>query len=170
MTARVIPISEDGASQLTVTFGPTLARQMTPDDVRIYLQGQEADKLVGTIHVLVCRSHLPDTVNIEHMVDGLEPGIELIALQVADERIRHLHSIPPGRLNITPIDAFNADVIRTAAEDLVKLIRSRPPMPADFVPGQFDLSFDDAVTAAMVALVAAPVTPRLLMNEGGTDG
>lgn len=151
---------------LKVTYGPTLARQMSTEDVRTYLEGQDADKLIGAVHVLVCRSHLPDTINIEHMVDGIAPAIELLALQVADQRIRHLNSIATGKLNITAIEAFSADVIRAKAVDLVSAIRSRPPAPVDLMPKQFDLSFEDAVTAAMVALVTAPITPRSLAGGG----
>lgn len=148
-----------------VSFGATLARPMQQVDVMAYLQSLDADRAVGTVGIAVCRSYVPGQVNVEAWLDGVSPELALTALQVADQRLRALHGIAPGKLNILAMEEFDATLLRTAAERIVDMCRSSSVVTLSRGNGsrnEFDVTREDAVQAVLIELATAPVSPSLL--------
>lgn len=161
------PDAADPSSRLfgpklpTVTYGATLSRLVDFSDAQRFIESKDRERMLGGIYIELWRSHMPATVNVEAAIK-LDPAVALLALQVADQRIRSLHNLDDRPIEVAAIDEVDAQAIRQMAEDLVKAVRSRPPSPEDFKPKQFDLTFEEAVRAVVVALAKAPLGARRL--------
>ena len=60
-----------------VTYGPTLARSMTEEDMRRFFASIDESRAIGMAHVVICKSHLPNQVNVECLLEGV-PAMDAV--------------------------------------------------------------------------------------------
>lgn len=137
-----------------MSFGPTLARETRPADARKYLDGIDADKAVGVVHVAIIPSYQPGVLQVEALIDdGTDPIVAAQALQVASKRIATIHALgevkPPVTLNVNDAKA------RARAERLVDMCRDATIKEPSL--HSFDHPRENCVRAIMAAMVRGDV-------------
>lgn len=159
-------IIEGGA---LVTYGPTLARPMSADYQRDLLANIDPARGRGAVHVFVTSTYAPDLLNVETLIDDLQPRRAIVALATAARRLAQLYggAREPSAILSEP----DAQDVRTKAEDLVDLCRaSRVNIKqGELLTRGFDLTREEAVNAVMVALALASVTPDRLTALAKAD-
>lgn len=150
------------ARQLLVTVGPTLARAMEESDMRRYFDALPPEKAIGIVHVTISRSHVPNQVNVDCLLDTVPAPAAAVALRVAADHLRKAHGLEGEQPPIPSITDREAHVILAMCDTLVKRIRGRPPQPIDMTErGKFTMTHTEAVHA----LVGAFITARAVVQE-----
>src|ERR1700674_4261700 len=91
-----------------VTYGPTLARSMTEEDMRRFFASIDESRAIGMAHVVICKSHLPNQVNVECLLDGVPASDAIVALEVAIKQLRHVHGLDGAPLMLNAIAELDA--------------------------------------------------------------
>jgi len=138
-----------------VSFGPTLARQMTPDDCKTVLDRQPAARLVGTVYVSMVHATVPNVINVEQYMDGIGPASAIVALETAAKRLRVVHQVGPEKLQFHAVDLYDAERMRGRAEEIVDMCRSgRVGVFGGDMRPAYDHSRENCVRAIMAVLAS----------------
>lgn len=106
-----------------LTFGPTLARQMTPSRARDIVAAAETDhRLKGHIVVSLTTSRHPHRHEVDAIVRGLDPAHALDVLKIAQTRLAAVYALPES--NAPAVSPDDEPVLRATAERMVDKFRA----------------------------------------------
>lgn len=146
-----------------ISYGTTLARKLNDVQTMTMLSRVPAERVVGSVHVAVCYSHVPNVLNVECWMDGMGPATSIVGLQVAEKRLRTLHQMGPERLQFQAVDLYDAEALRRTAERLVDYCRAGRMNPGGQVT--FDQPRENCVRVAMAELARAATAPAALNGD-----
>lgn len=142
-------------------YGVTLRRPMSPQQAELAYDAIDYRRAIGAVSVIVKATYTPNVLDVECEFDGIDPQQAIIALATAAIRLGKLYGKAPPPTAI--VDTMDAADLRVMAEELVDLCRKSRPRGSGFISA-FDYSREQCVSAVLVALARAPITPGALLS------